>query len=302
MKSVELDSYLCWKYIHMQFKADKEEQLLDLIIRKMGYHTKTKARNFIKGGSVMVDGKVVSIPSKSVAIGQVIETGPKVKKRDKAEVEDIIILYEDEYMIIADKPTKKLSAKVQRSGALSFTDEVDQYIKGVSANKLGAYPINYLAKDLSGYMIFSKKKEYVDKIKAAWKKAYKSYYVVVEGKAQEELVTHTVYLKENEYGKMIPQDKKNKYVRKAIIHQDLIKAYKRPFTALEIRPDTQVKDQERAILKSIGHPIVGDNEYPGESNRIKRLAMHNWKLRLIHPFTRKTVNVTAVLPKRMLDF
>lgn len=286
----------------MKFKVDKSEELLNVIIRKMGYHTKTKARNFIKGGSVMVDGEVVSIPSTIVNEGQLVETGPKVKKRDKAELAEVNVLFEDDYMVIADKPVKKLSAKVKREGSLSFTDEVDQYVKAKSANKLGAYPVNYLSKEMSGYMIFAKKKEDVEAIKNAWKQAYKSYYVVVEGNVKEELMTYSEMLKENEFGKMVKQDKKAKFARKAIIHQDLLKNYKSPFAALEIRPDTQVKDQERAILKSVGHPVVGDREYPGTSNRIKRLAMHNWKLKMSHPFKKSTVQVTDELPKRLLDF
>ena len=97
-------------------------------------------------------------------------------------------------------------------------------------------------------------------------------------------------------------DKKAKFSRNAVFHYEILKTYDRQFTALELKPTTVVKDQERAVLKSMGHPVVGDEIYPGNSNRIKSTAMHNWRLKMKHPLTKAMVSVEAPLPKRLLDF
>lgn len=289
----------------MEFKVEKDNVLLEVIVEKLGYVSKTKARNYIKNGSVMVDGQVIKIPSTDVSSGQTISTGPKVSKKIINETElteEINVLFEDKYIIIADKPCKEYATKPKRGGNKSFTDKVTDLVMLKSGNKQKAYPVNYLNKNLSGYMIFVKKQDDLEAFKGAWKSAYKSFYAVVEGRVEDDLKSYDVYLKENESGRMGIVDKKAKFSRNAIFHTEVLKVYDRPFTALELKPSTVVKDQERAVLKSVGHPVVGDEIYPGKSNRIKRTAMHNWRLKMKHPVTKLMVSVEAPLPKRMLDF
>lgn len=289
----------------MEFKVDKDSSLLDIIVEKLGYASKTKARNYIKNGSVMVNNAVIKIPSTEIVKGSVISTGPKVKKKIVNEEElksEINILFEDNHVIIADKPCKIYASKPKGGGNKSFTEKVTDLVMSKSGNKNKAYPVNYLNKNLSGYMIFTKNMNDLDDWKAAWKNAYKSYYAVVEGRVEEDKRSFDVYLKENESGRMAIQDKKAKFARNAVFHFDVLKVYDRPFTAIEIMPTTIVKDQERSVLKSVGHPIVGDEIYPGKSDRIKRTAMHNWRLKIKHPVTKALVSIEAPLPKRMEDF
>ena len=289
----------------MEFKVEENGVLLDVVVSKMGYASKTKARNYIKNGSVMLDGLVVKIPSKEVTAGQTISTGPKVKKKiinEEKLQDEVSILFEDSHIIIADKPCKEFASRPKEGGNKSFTEKVTDLVMLKSGNKQKAYPVNYLNKNVSGYMIFTKKQSDLNVFKAAWKTAYKSYYAVVEGKVEEDMKTCDVYLKENESGRMGIIDKKAKFSRNVVFHYEIIKIYDRPFTALELKPTTVVKDQERAVLKSMGHPVVGDEIYPGNSNRIKRTAMHNWRLKMKHPLTKTMISVEAPLPKRLLDF
>ncbi|HAD00690.1 MAG TPA: RNA pseudouridine synthase, partial [Porphyromonadaceae bacterium] len=49
--------------------------------------------------------------------------------------------------------------------------------------------------------------------------------------------------------------------------------------------ETGRKNQIRAQLESIGHPIAGDVKYGAASNPAGRLALHARKLCFIHPET-----------------
>ena len=60
--------------------------------------------------------------------------------------------------------------------------------------------------------------------------------------------------------------------------------------------------QIRAHMQAIGHPLIGDATYgskrvdPAAVSSFARQALHAWRLRLVHPSTRVTMNWTANIP------
>jgi 23S rRNA-/tRNA-specific pseudouridylate synthase len=67
-------------------------------------------------------------------------------------------------------------------------------------------------------------------------------------------------------------------------------------TLLEISMHAGRTHQIRAHLASIGHPIVGDKEYGATSSSGGRLLLHAWKLRFDHPVTGRHIAATAKMP------
>jgi 23S rRNA-/tRNA-specific pseudouridylate synthase len=65
---------------------------------------------------------------------------------------------------------------------------------------------------------------------------------------------------------------------------------------LEISMHAGRTHQIRAHLASIGHPIVGDKEYGAASSSGGRLLLHAWKLRFDHPVTGRHIAATAKMP------
>ncbi len=55
--------------------------------------------------------------------------------------------------------------------------------------------------------------------------------------------------------------------------------------------------QIRVHFSHIGHPLLGDTLYGGRKDLIKRQALHAESLRFIHPFSGETVSVHAPLPE-----
>lgn len=62
-------------------------------------------------------------------------------------------------------------------------------------------------------------------------------------------------------------------------------------TLLQVTPVTGRTHQIRAHLSAIGHPICGDVLYG--ATPADRIALHCEKLRFTHPYTQKTVQITA---------
>jgi 23S rRNA pseudouridine1911/1915/1917 synthase len=60
--------------------------------------------------------------------------------------------------------------------------------------------------------------------------------------------------------------------------------------------ETGRKNQIRAQLENIGHPIVGDDKYGKPKDPLSRLGLHASKLVLTHPYTKAQITFNASLP------
>lgn len=69
---------------------------------------------------------------------------------------------------------------------------------------------------------------------------------------------------------------------------------------VELRPKTGRRHQLRKHLHGLGHPILGDKDYAIEGLVLKGkgLYLHAHTLEFEHPFTKKTIKITDVLPEK----
>jgi 23S rRNA pseudouridine1911/1915/1917 synthase len=71
---------------------------------------------------------------------------------------------------------------------------------------------------------------------------------------------------------------------------------------LELTLETGRQHQIRLHLQAIGHPLLGEAVYVGESAQSRRRAparrqmLHAWRLRFPHPLNRRLIAVEAPLP------
>lgn len=54
--------------------------------------------------------------------------------------------------------------------------------------------------------------------------------------------------------------------------------------------------QIRVHMSYIGHPLLGDDLYGGNTSLINRQALHSYRISFIHPITKKVVNYETPLP------
>lgn len=60
--------------------------------------------------------------------------------------------------------------------------------------------------------------------------------------------------------------------------------------------------QIRVHMSYIGHPLLGDDLYGGNTSLINRQALHSYRISFIHPITKQFVNYEAPLPDDLLIF
>ncbi len=72
--------------------------------------------------------------------------------------------------------------------------------------------------------------------------------------------------------------------------------HKEDRTLLRLRLHTGRTHQIRVHLAALGHPLMGDRLYGAQTSAPGRPALHSHRLRLCHPITGETIQVTAPIP------
>lgn len=249
--------------------------------------SKTEIRSWIKQGRVLVDGIVETKIDQLLEPGQVLA----LSRRKKFAAEGVEILYEDRDFVVIDKPAGLLSVgthfeKEQTAHAILK----NYYQKTVEV-------VHRLDQDTSGVLLFARH----EKAKDALKKLFEThaierfYTAIVEGKPQEMTGTWKSFLKERaDY--LVEEVGSAEEGELAITHY-VWKSSKGRYSWLELRLETGKKNQIRVHCQTAGFPVAGDRKYGSTSNPLKRLGLHAHTLQFIHPFTHKTIKITAPLPE-----
>lgn len=207
------------------------------------------------------------------------------------------ILYEDDFMLVVNKP---IGMEVHPSS---------QGQKGTLANAVAAYyemtsqpcrvrPIHRLDKDTTGPVLFAKN-EYANIVfeKAMKeKKIDRLYTAIAEGVIRQD---------KGVIDAPIGQDRLHSTRRRvsetgepAITRYEVAERFDN-HTLLRLKLETGRTHQIRVHLSHIGHPIAGDGMYGGTRKFIPRQALHGEKLTCFHPWTGEKVHVRAPLPDDM---
>ena len=211
---------------------------------------------------------------------------------------DIDIIYEDEWMVVIDKPA---GIPVHPS-LLHYTDSLSNGIKfyfdKISLAKK-IRPVNRLDLDTSGVVIFAKC-EYIQEcfVRQMIKKEFqKEYLCLVSGILEQ--IEGTIDLPiSRKKGSIIERcvDENNGQV--AITHYEVIEKFKN-YSLVKCKLETGRTHQIRVHMQSIGHPILSDTLYSTKSNLIERQALHSYKIRCIHPINKKELIFESKLPNDM---
>jgi tRNA pseudouridine65 synthase len=215
----------------------------------------------------------------------------------------IDIIYEDDYMIVVNKPNNFLiheshyARNIREVTLLEFLEQQLGY---------PVYPAHRLDRKTSGIILLLKDKQYVSQFQELFTSntMHKTYYAIVRGFS---LNTGTIDspVKNDDTG--VYKDALTKYESVANIQLDIsVHPYDNSrYSLVKLMPETGRMHQLRKHLNKISHPIVGDYKYGDRfHNRMFEtefnciyMFLHAYQLDFIHPLTHQKWSLTANFPK-----
>jgi tRNA pseudouridine32 synthase/23S rRNA pseudouridine746 synthase/23S rRNA pseudouridine1911/1915/1917 synthase len=221
--------------------------------------------------------------------------GMDAKKNKRHLPRNLEIIYEDDDIIIVDKPAGLLTVKTETDKTRTAKYILTDYIrKGNYKSRKQIYVVHRLDQWTSGVLIFAKSEEVKEKLQDQWDKTEKKYLAIVHGHLKEKEGVISSYLAEN---KMFVVYSTNDKVKGKLSHT----AYKvvkesGNLSLLEINLLTGRKNQIRVHMADQGHPIVGDRKYGKGDDGFKRLALHAKSISFLHPVTGKQMFFETKMP------
>ncbi|MFT5720266.1 MAG: 23S rRNA pseudouridine1911/1915/1917 synthase [Motiliproteus sp.] len=275
-------------------------------------HSRSRLQTWIKNGELLVDGKQLRAREKLIGGEQIlVQAAVQQEERWQPEAIDLDIVYEDEHILIINKPT----GLVVHPGA--------GHHDGTLLNALlhhcpcvGGVPragiVHRLDKETTGLMVVAKTLEaQTDLVAQLQERAMGREYEAVAigvmtggGCVDEPMARHS---KQRQKMAVSPTGKE------AVTHYRLIKKF-RAHTHIRLKLETGRTHQIRVHMAHIGYPIIGDPQYGGRLrlpkgvtlelretlSGFRRQALHAKRLELYHPVTEELMSWEVPLPADML--
>ncbi|APH06157.1 RluA family pseudouridine synthase [Bacillus weihaiensis] len=215
------------------------------------------------------------------------------------EKHDFSILYEDDHLIIIDKPAGMDTHPNHSDQVGTLANAVAYYYQTMGIQTRVRH-IHRLDKETSGAIIFAKNDLAHTLLDQALqlKKIKRTYLAFVGGNLQPQKGT---------INKPIGRDRHHPTRRRvspqgqqAITHYQ-VEHYdeKKDLSVVTLQLDTGRTHQIRVHMSYLGHSILGDGLYGGSIKLITRQALHSKMVSFTHPITLETINCEAELPKDM---
>jgi 23S rRNA pseudouridine1911/1915/1917 synthase len=209
------------------------------------------------------------------------------------------LIYEDEALVIINKPSGILTVPAGDKSDKDMTTAVNNYFRSRNL-PVKIFPCHRLDKETTGVLIFSKGRAIQQKIMQQFKekKVKKTYIAFIQGKLNQKKGIIKSYIQG-----AWPY-KKNSRKKLAITKYKVLKQLS-GFSVMKLEPITGRTNQIRLQFKNINHPLVGERRFALAKDwpiKFKRTALHASEICFEHPLKNKKISFHAGLPKDMNDF
>ena len=230
----------------------------------------------------------------------------------KPEAVDFGILYEDESLIVIDKPPGVVVHPAPGHSKGTLVHGLLQHCRDLSGigGVLRPGIVHRLDKDTSGLMVVAKTDRVHEALSRQFKagKVKKQYIALVHGLTKTSAQDIELPISRH------PRKRKEMAVvqsgRRALTHWEKIEAFKSGFSLLSISISTGRTHQIRVHLSHTGYPVVGDPVYGQGLKRwerhplykkgilptIKRQMLHAKNLGFMHPDQNRYLELESPLP------
>lgn len=277
-------------------KVDREDSLLNVLSVNFKDLSNKKIKSFIKYKMVEVNGKAITNSSVIIKKNSIVQVFFSKRSIPKIDLE---IIYEDDDLIVINKPAGLLSISNNKEKELTAFHLVSDYVKKDN-KRAKIFVVHRLDQGTSGVLMFSKSLKLKEKLQTNWNELVKKreYVAVVSGKVNEEGTIES-YLAMNR-AQIVYSTKRTDEGWYALTHYKLMK-YKNNMSLLCVNIETGRRNQIRVHMSESGHPIVGDKKYGSIITQYGRMMLHASKLHIIDPRNNKLLKLESDIPREITN-
>ena len=270
----------------MKYFVNGNYLLFDYLRNNIDGKSKNNIKSLLKNEVVFVNGKIVTKYNYVLCDGDIVEINKKKANNN------INIIYEDNDIIVIDKPSKILTISNKNEKVNTLYRMVSDYLKKEHKK---VFIIHRLDFDTSGIIMFAKSQRVQKLYQDNWNDLAKirEYTAIVNGVTDDKGHIES-YLKQTKT--LLVYSSKSKDGLFAITDYEKIGGNSK-YSMLKILISTGRRNQIRCHMADIGHPILGDYRYKCKINPIDRLCLHANKLEIINPITKELMVFNSNIPK-----
>ncbi len=254
--------------------------------------SRRQARVLLDIGGVFVDGRRVKVAGRPVRTGEEVvavmggalarataRPGRDARARDESRLPAFQVLFEDEEIVVVDKPAGLLTAPTPESDRNNLA--------GLLQRRPGGGPIFVVHRidlETSGLLVFAKTEDANRALSERFRThdLERAYLAVVAGAFPDRV-------------RRIDQLVGG---RPAVTHVAVRERLADRATLLDCRLETGRTHQIRLHVRAVGHPVLGDARYgaPFPAAPPPRMALHATTLGFAHPHTGEALSFTSPWP------
>ena len=286
-------------------EVKKEAKLLPFLFEEMPAISRSRLKQFLRDGRILVNGKSVTQHDTPLAPGdKVVLSSEKTIRSAGLNNRYVSLVYEDRHLVVVEKRDGILSMATSHH-SFCIKTVLDNYFERTRQH-CRAHLVHRLDRDTSGLMLFAKNRETQQRFEANWKELVydRRYVAAARGILTPDTGTVTSWLKDNKqyFTMSSPVDNGGKL---AITHYKVLQRGSRN-TLVELRLETGRKNQIRVHLSDLHHPVVGDHKYGIQPDQDAlapeppRMYLHAFRLYFRHPITGEELHFSTPIPSDFL--
>ncbi len=254
--------------------------------------SKNNIKSLLKNGNIYVNNKNITKHNYPIKENDIITIGNSIQTREI----NLKIIYEDDNIIVIDKPTKLLTISNKNEKEDTLYRKVSDYLKKQNKKVFVIHRLDY---DTSGIIMFAKNQKAQKLYQDNWNDLAKEreYTAVVEGITNNKGHIES-YLKQTKT--LLVYSSKNKDGYFSVTDYQKITNNDK-YSLLKILISTGRRNQIRCHMHDIKHPIVGDTRYNSKTNPLGRLCLHASTLKITNPLTNELMTFTSNIPEEFTN-
>jgi 23S rRNA pseudouridine1911/1915/1917 synthase len=220
----------------------------------------------------------------------------KEDKRRPRYSRELSVLYEDDYVVVVDKPPGLLAVPVKGSDSPSALSLLVEHLEQQRQRALIVHRIDRFA---SGALVFAKTGQDRDALVKQFlaHTPVRQYLAVVRGRMKVDKGTPVHYFRKEGMYQQLRSARDPEAARAEMRY-----SVERRFTnasLVRVELVTGLQNQIRVQFAAMGHPVIGDRKYSrAESTEplIDRVALHAAHVEFVHPRSKQTIAIDSKLP------